>query len=184
MFQNTPAQMTQDEAAALTHELVAARPDWRPATIMAALARVRGTLDREQITNAAWVAAASPDVTDFADAFKPNPGPFLPPAPPSTIASYEQDVYPLDLIPQREIDRLVHTLPHCFEELAAEDIVAHQYDRGVRRLNLEDGGPTYALRLLIDDLRGGQATAHDLDAALNVLETQLCIPLTTADDGS
>ncbi|ALV44700.1 hypothetical protein MB46_03415 [Arthrobacter alpinus] len=91
-----------------------------------------------------------------------------------------EDVYPVDIIPQREIDRLVRTLPHCFEELAAEDIVAHQYDRGVRRLNLDDGGPTHALRLLIDELRSGLVNADDLDTALNVLEVRLCIPLTTA----
>lgn len=95
-----------------------------------------------------------------------------------------EDAYPVDIIPQNEIDRLVRTLPHCFEVLAAEDIVAHQYDRGVRRLNLEHGGPTYALRILIDELRSGHANAHDLDTALNVLEVRLRIPLTTADDGA
>lgn len=83
-------------------------------------------------------------------------------------------------IDQNQIDRLARSLPDCFEELAADVVAERQHEKGVRRLNLSDGGPTYALRLLIDELRSGLVNADDLDTALNVLEVRLCIPLTTA----
>lgn len=172
--------LSQDEAAALTHELTAIRPDWNTTAVMAALARVHETLDRGQIRAIAYAATGNLATESLQSAFDNflkrqdadvedslTPGPRLPVSMPETV-----------------VCQLVNSLPECFEELAAEVIVEHQFDQGVRKLSLGDGGPTLALRLLIDDLRAGQANPDDLDTALNILEVRLCIPLTTADDGA
>ena len=84
----------------------------------------------------------------------------------------------------RHVANIAQTIPQAYDDLAPELIAEHMYARGVRKLilNIDDGGPTYGLRLLIDELRSGLANADDLDNALNILEVRLNIPLTTADD--
>ena len=78
-----------------------------------------------------------------------------------------------------QLRAVARSLPQAYGELGPELIAAEQFARGVRRLNLDEGGPTSQLRHLVDDLRHGMATVDELDTALDDLEDRLCIARTS-----
>lgn len=80
-----------------------------------------------------------------------------------------------------QLRRIEASLPQSYDYLSPGMIAERQFDQGVRRLMILDGGPTVALRDLIDEVRHGLTTVDALDRALDALEYSLGLPQTVAD---